>query len=74
MMELCQLTKVKHSKTRLVQLAIGAKQKVTTTEDKWKVTQFTVDYEFKLQGHKTIIKLTFLPLGSYDMIIGTHWL
>ena len=61
MMELCQLTKVRHAKPWLVQLATGAKRKVI---------YFIVDCEVELQGHKTRINLYILPLGSYDMIIG----
>ena len=64
-MELCQLTKVKHTKPWLVQLATGAKRKVN---------DFIDDCEFKIQGHKTKINWTVLPLGSYDMIIGMDWL
>ena len=64
-MELCQLTKVKHTKPWLVQLATGAKRKVT---------DFIVDCEVKLQDHKTRNDLNILPLGSYDMIIGMDWL
>ena len=65
MIELCKLTKVKHARPWLVQLAIGAKRKVT---------DYIADYEVELQGHKTRINLNILPLGSYDMIIGMDWL
>ena len=65
MMELCQLTKVKHAKPWLVQLATGAKRKVT---------DFIANCEVKLQDHKTRIDLNILPLGSDDMIIGMDWL
>ena len=61
MMELYQRTKVKHVKPWVVQLATGAKRKVTS---------FIADCEVKLQDHKTRIDLNILPLGSYDMIIG----
>ena len=49
----------------LVQLAIGAK---------WKVTDYIVDCEIKLQYHKTRINLNIFPLGSYEMIIDMDWL
>ena len=65
MMDIFQLTKVKHAKPWLVQLATGAKRKVT---------DFIVDCEVELQDHKTKIDLNILPLGYYDMIIGMDWL
>ena len=65
MVQLYQLTKVKHAKPWLVQLGIG---------DKRRVTDFIVDCEVKLQDHKTRIDLNILPLGSYNMIIGMDWL
>ena len=65
MVELCKLTKVKHAKPWLVQLATGAKGKVT---------DFIINYEVQLQDHKTKIDLNIFPLGSYDMIIGMDWL
>ena len=65
MMELCQLTKVRHVKPWLVQLATRAKMKVTN---------FIASCEVELQGNKTRINLNILPLGSYDMIIGMDWL
>ena len=42
-MELCQLTRVKHAKPWLVQLAIGAKRKVT---------DFIINCEVQLQDHE----------------------
>ena len=65
MMENFQLTKVRHSKPWLVQLATGAKIKVT---------DFIADCEIKIQDHETKINLNVLPLGSYDMIIVMDWL
>ena len=64
-MELCKLTKVRHAKPWLVQLATGAKRKVI---------DYIADCEVELQGHKNRINLNILPLGSYDMIIGMDWL
>ena len=61
MMELCQLTSVKHKKPWMVQLATGEKRKVTN---------FITNCEVQLQDHKTKINLNVLPLGSYDIIIG----
>ena len=58
--ELCQLARVKNAKLLLLQLAIGAKRKVT---------DFITNCEVQLQDHKTKIDLNILPLGSYDMII-----
>ena len=65
MMELCQLTKVRHAKPWLVQLDTGAKRKVTN---------FIANYEVKLQDPKTRVDLNIFPLGSYDMIIDMDWL
>ena len=65
MVEDCQLAKVRHAKPWLVQLATGAKRKVT---------DFIANCEVKLQDHVTRINLNNFPLGSYDMIIGTNWL
>ena len=63
--ELCQLARVKHAKSWLVQLATGAKIKVT---------DFINNCEVQLQDHKTKINLNIFPLGWYDMIIGMDWL
>ena len=64
MMELCKLTKVRHAKPWLVQLATGAKRKVT---------DYIADCEVELQGHKTRINLNILPLEYYDIIIVMDW-
>ena len=65
MVELCQLVRAKHAKPWWVQLATGAKRKVTNC---------ITNCEIQLQDHKTKIDLNILPLGSYDMIIGMDWL
>ena len=65
MVELCQLVRAKHAKPWWVQLATGAKRKVTNC---------ITNCEIQLQDHKTKIKLNILPLVSYDMIIGMDWL
>jgi len=56
-----KLKKVRHTKSWLVQLAIGTKRKVTN---------FIFYCEFSLDGQNTKISLNILPLGSYDIIIG----
>ena len=60
-MENCHLTKVRHARPWLVQLAIREKKKVT---------EFVANCEISIQDHVTRINLNVLPLGSYDMIIG----
>ena len=65
MMEDFQLAKVKHAKPWSVQLATGAKRKVT---------QFIANCEVKIQDHVARINLNILPLGLYYMIIGMDWL
>ena len=60
-MENCQFTKVRHENPWSVQLATGAKRKVT---------EFIDNCEISIQDHVTRINLNVLPLGSYDMIIG----
>ena len=63
--ELCKIAKEKHVRPWWVQLATGAKRKVT---------DYVTNCEIQLQDHKTKIDLNILPLGSYDMIIGMDWL
>ena len=63
--ELCHLDREKHVRPWWVQLATGARRKVT---------DFVTNCEIQLQDHKTKIKLNILPLVSYDMIIGMDWL
>ena len=63
--EILHLTKRKHEKSWLVQLAIGTKRKVTEL-----VKSCSVD----MKGMSTKAELNILPLGSYDILIGMDWL
>jgi hypothetical protein len=59
--EILHLTRSKHEKSWLVQLAIGTKRKVTEL-----VKSCSVD----MKGMSTKAELSILPLGSYDCLIG----
>jgi hypothetical protein len=59
------LTRRKHEKSWLVQLATGTKRKVTEL-----VKSCSVD----MKGMSTKAELNILPLGSYDCLIGMDWL
>jgi predicted aspartyl protease len=59
------LSRSKHEKSWLVQLAIGTKRKVTEL-----VKSCLVD----MKGLSTKAELNILPLGSYDCLIGMDWL
>ena len=61
----CKLKKEKHEKPWLLQLATGTKRKVS---------ELVKDYEIDMNGFPTSLDLKFLPLGSYDVIIGMYWL
>ena len=63
--EILHLTRNKHEKSCLVQLAIGNKRKVTEL-----VKSCSVD----MNGMSTRVELNILPLGSYDCLIGMDWL
>jgi hypothetical protein len=63
--ESLHLTKRKHEKSWLVQLATGTKRKVTEL-----VKSCSVD----MKGMSTKAELNILPLGSYDCLIGMDWL
>jgi predicted aspartyl protease len=63
--ERLQLSRSKHEKYWLVQLAIGTKRKVTKL-----VKSCPVD----MNGLRTKVELNILPLGSYDCLIGMEWL
>jgi hypothetical protein len=65
MVESLHLTKSKHEKSWLVQLATGTKRKVTEL-----VKSCSVD----MKGMSTKAELNILPLGSYDCLIGMDWL
>jgi hypothetical protein len=63
--ESLHLTRSKHEKSWLVQLATGTKRKVTEL-----VKSCPVD----MNGLSTKAELNVLPLGSYDCLIGMDWL
>jgi hypothetical protein len=60
-----KIKKLKHTKSWLVQLAIGTKRKVV---------DFISDFEFSLDGQNIRTKMDILPLGSYYMNIEMDWL
>ena len=60
-----KLSKVKHDKPWLVQLARCTKQKVS---------EIVKECEVNLNGFPTKVNLNILPLESYDIIIDTDWL
>ena len=64
-MEEFHLSNIRYAKPWSVQLATGARKKVT---------EFLVDCEVKIMDHVARINLNVFPLGSYDMIIGMEWL
>lgn len=43
-------------------------------ETKRKVLEISRDYPLNLNGMQTILHLNFLPLESYDVLIGMDWL
>jgi hypothetical protein len=63
--ESLHLSRSKHEKSWLVQLATGTKRKVTEL-----VKSCPVD----MNGLSTKAELNILPLGSYDCLIGMDWL
>jgi hypothetical protein len=63
--EIFQLPRRKHGKSWLVQLATGARRKVNEM-----VKSRLVDKNIL----NTTVDLNFLPLGSYDYLIGMDWL
>ena len=56
---------IKLETTSLVQLATGAKRKVT---------EFVKVCPLEMNGMKTFENLNIIPLGSYDVLIGMDWL
>src|SRR5713226_9506209 len=62
--EKCKLSVEKFENSWLVQLATGAKRKVTC---------FVKECAIVMDDFKTIVKLNVLPLGSYDILIGMDW-
>jgi hypothetical protein len=63
--EILHLSRRKHEKYWLVQLATGTKRKVTGL-----VKSCSID----MNGLSTKVELNVLPLGSYDYLIGMDWL
>ena len=63
--EKCKLSVDKFDNSWLVQLATGAKRKVTC---------FVKECALFMDEFKTTVKLNVLPLGSYDLLIGMEWL
>ena len=65
MVESLHLSRNKHEKSWLVQLAIGAKRKVV---------ELVKLCPMGMNGLSTKAYLNILPLGSYDFLIGMDWL
>ena len=63
--EKCKLSIEKFENSWLVQLATGAKRKVTC---------FVRECAVVMDHFETVVKLNVLPLGSYDLLIGMDWL
>eukprot|EP00253_Pinus_taeda_P013893 PITA_13893 len=63
--EHCNLQSVKFKKPWLIQLATGAKRRVTAK---------IKDCSFTIAGQPVKADLNVLPLGSYDILIGMDWL
>ena len=63
--EKCKLPIEKFENSWLVQLATGAKRKVTC---------FVKECAVVMDHFETVEKLNVLPLGSYDLLIGMDWL
>ena len=64
LVEKCKLPIEKFVSSWLVQLAIGAKRKVTS---------FVKNCAITMDQFETFFKLNVLPLGSYDILIGMDW-
>jgi hypothetical protein len=65
MVESLHLSRNKHGKSWLVQLAIG---------DKRKVNEMVKSCLMDMNGLNTKVDLNILPLGSYDCLVGMDWL
>eukprot|EP00253_Pinus_taeda_P010551 PITA_10551 len=63
--ERCKLQPIRFKKPWLVQLATGAKRRVT---EKIK------DCSLTIAGESVVTDMNVLPLGSYDVLIGMDWL
>ena len=64
LVEKCKLSLENFAKSWLVQLATSAKRKVIS---------FFLNCIVKMDQFETSVKLNFLPLGSYDMLIVMDW-
>ena len=65
LVEKCKLPIEKFASSWLVQLATGAKRKVTS---------FVKNCAVVMDQFESFVKLNVLPLGSYDILIGMDWL
>ena len=65
MVEKCKFPIEKFENSWLVQLATGAKRKVTCFVKKFAVV---------MDQFETVVKLNVLPLGSYELLISMDWL
>ena len=65
LVEMCKLKEQKFKNSWLVQLATGAKRKVTT-----KVPNCVLE----VAEQQIEVDLNILPLGSYDVLLGMDWL
>ena len=65
LIEKCHLKKSKFETTSLVQIATGAKRKIT---------KFVKVCPLEMNGMKTFENLNIIPLGSYEVLIGMDWL
>ena len=65
MVEKCKLPVENFENSWLIQLATGAKRKVTCFVKKCAVV---------INQFKIFVKINVLPLGSYDILIGMDWL
>ena len=63
--EKCKLSVKKFENPWLVQLATGAKRKVTC---------FLKECAIVMDKFEIVVKLNVLPLSSYDLLIGMDWL
>ena len=65
LVEMCNLKEQKFKNPWLVQLATGAKRKVTA-----KIVNCTLE----VAKQQLQVDLNILPLGSYDVLLGMDWL
>jgi hypothetical protein len=63
--EILNLSRSKHGKSWLVQLATGTKRKFT---------ELVKSYPVGMNGLSKKDELNIFPLGSYDCLIGMDWL